>query len=289
MTLLFAGHDTTTSTVAFLFYELPAPAERDRLLAERDAVVATATRRSPSSWAATCRGWTCPRRDAAPLPAAWIGPRRSCAPFEFAGQRVPAGVPVNYSPGPATACRTCGTTRTRFARSASPPGGPRADPQGRLRAVRRRLAHVHRHALRPARDQGDRQPDPARLHARPRARVTRCASARCRRSARATGCPCACARARARAETNVTLTRAVSRRSVRSWASPTMSAGSSSSCSAPGRRRPGWTRRRSTRTSAPADQAPMPSRWATRRPRCASGRRAWRGSVTRARWRSSRP
>ena len=43
MTLLFAGHDTTTSTVAFLFYELARqPAERDRLLAERDAVPAAA-------------------------------------------------------------------------------------------------------------------------------------------------------------------------------------------------------------------------------------------------------
>ena len=29
-------------------------------------------------------------------PPAWIGPRRSVEPFEFAGHHVPGGVPVNY-------------------------------------------------------------------------------------------------------------------------------------------------------------------------------------------------
>src|SRR3712207_7579236 len=40
MTLLFAGHDTTTSTVAFLFYELDrTPEERARLEDEGAAVL----------------------------------------------------------------------------------------------------------------------------------------------------------------------------------------------------------------------------------------------------------
>ena len=30
-------------------------------------------------------------------PPAWVGPRRSAVDFEFAGHRIPAGVPVNYS------------------------------------------------------------------------------------------------------------------------------------------------------------------------------------------------
>jgi cytochrome P450 len=40
LTLLFAGHDTTTSTVAFLFYELARKPEwAERLARERDRVV----------------------------------------------------------------------------------------------------------------------------------------------------------------------------------------------------------------------------------------------------------
>src|SRR5215217_6216431 len=71
MTLLFAGHDTTTSTVTFLFYELARnPGEHDLDLAIDE----------------TLRMY----------PPAWIGPRRSIEPFELHGVRVPAGVLVNY-------------------------------------------------------------------------------------------------------------------------------------------------------------------------------------------------
>ncbi|MCW3038231.1 MAG: cytochrome [Solirubrobacterales bacterium] len=73
MTLLFAGHDTTTSTISFMFHELArqphhATAPMDRLLDE------------------TLRMY----------PPAWIGPRRSIEAFELCGQRVPGGVAVNY-------------------------------------------------------------------------------------------------------------------------------------------------------------------------------------------------
>jgi cytochrome P450 len=84
MTLLFAGHDTTTSTVAFLFYELArAPEARARVLADLDA---GSSAELDLAMDETLRLY----------PAAWIGPRRAVAAFEFAGHQVPGGVPVNY-------------------------------------------------------------------------------------------------------------------------------------------------------------------------------------------------
>jgi cytochrome P450 len=79
MTLLFAGHDTATSTVTFLFYELarspdeigPAAESEDRLDMAIDETLRL-------------------------YPPAWIGPRRSIDEFELAGVRVPGGVFVNY-------------------------------------------------------------------------------------------------------------------------------------------------------------------------------------------------
>jgi cytochrome P450 len=89
MTLLFAGHDTATSTVTFLFYELARnPDELGPLLDE-----AAATDDFMASM---------PRLDMALdetlrlYPPAWIGPRRSVEPFELCGVHVPGGVFVNY-------------------------------------------------------------------------------------------------------------------------------------------------------------------------------------------------
>jgi cytochrome P450 len=76
MTLLFAGHDTTTSTVAFLFYELA----RHPQLVDDDAFDLDLALDE------TLRLY----------PAAWIGPRRSIEPCVIAGVAVPGGVPVNY-------------------------------------------------------------------------------------------------------------------------------------------------------------------------------------------------
>jgi cytochrome P450 len=79
MTLLFAGHDTTTSTVAFLFYELGRnPGELEKL--EQDES------RMERVMDETLRMY----------PPAWIGPRRSIEPFELCGAPVPGGVLVNY-------------------------------------------------------------------------------------------------------------------------------------------------------------------------------------------------
>ena len=89
MTLLFAGHDTATSTVTFLFYELARnPGEIAPLVEE-------------VSGSEDLIGGM-PRLDMAldetlrMYPPAWIGPRRSIEPFELCGIHVPGGVFVNY-------------------------------------------------------------------------------------------------------------------------------------------------------------------------------------------------
>jgi cytochrome P450 len=79
MTLLFAGHDTATSTVTFLFYELARNLDEIAPAAESDD-------RLDMAIDETLRMY----------PPAWIGPRRSIDEFELGGVRVPAGVFVNY-------------------------------------------------------------------------------------------------------------------------------------------------------------------------------------------------
>ncbi len=97
MTLLFAGHDTTTSTVTFFFYELARHphelaalyAEQDELLGDRDPGLAEL-------------GGGLPRLEMALdetlrlYPPAWIGPRRAVEACELAGVPIPAGAYVNY-------------------------------------------------------------------------------------------------------------------------------------------------------------------------------------------------
>jgi len=77
MTLLFAGHDTTTSTVAFLFHEL---ARHPGLLEDGAFDLSLALDETLRLY-----------------PPAWIGPRRSIEPFTCCGVDVPGGVPVEYS------------------------------------------------------------------------------------------------------------------------------------------------------------------------------------------------
>jgi cytochrome P450 len=99
MTLLFAGHDTTTSTVSFMFYELARqPAIAARLQSEQDRQLRDG-RPSPSQLISgelaelelvldeTLRKY----------PPAWVGPRRAIEAFEFEGKTVPGRAFVNYS------------------------------------------------------------------------------------------------------------------------------------------------------------------------------------------------
>jgi cytochrome P450 len=99
MTLLFAGHDTTTSTIGFMFYELgrhPDVAaalrdEQDRVLGGEppDATLLMSGRLELLEMVQdeTLRMY----------PPAWIGARKSIERYEFAGQTVPGGAYVNYS------------------------------------------------------------------------------------------------------------------------------------------------------------------------------------------------
>jgi cytochrome P450 len=98
MTLLFAGHDTTTSTVAFMFYELARhPQHAARVVAEQRERL-----RGGRPTAEQLMGGDLPELEATleetlrMYPPAWIGPRRSVEPFEFEGTEVPGSAYVNY-------------------------------------------------------------------------------------------------------------------------------------------------------------------------------------------------
>lgn len=98
MTLMFAGHDTSTSTVTFTLHELARhPDVVAKLREEQDRVLGSS---SPSAEQL--------ERELPYLemvvdevlrlyPPAWIGPRRAVRDFEFGGYSVPRGAYVNYS------------------------------------------------------------------------------------------------------------------------------------------------------------------------------------------------
>ncbi len=96
MTLMFAGHDTSTSTLTFMMHELARhPDVTERLCEEQDRVLGGD---AP----------TVERLEEMPYldmvldevlrlyPPAWIGPRRAVRDFEFGGYTVPKGAYVNY-------------------------------------------------------------------------------------------------------------------------------------------------------------------------------------------------
>jgi cytochrome P450 len=100
MTLLFAGHDTTTSTVTFMFYELARnPEVARRLVAEQDAKLPGDGRLD----VAQLMGGEFSELEMTldetlrKYPPAWIGPRRSVNAFEFGGHTVPELAYVEYS------------------------------------------------------------------------------------------------------------------------------------------------------------------------------------------------
>ncbi len=98
MTLMFAGHDTSTSTLTFMMHELARhPDVHARLCEEQDEVLGGAVPTADQL-----------ERDMPYLdmvldevlrlyPPAWIGPRRAVREFEFGGYTVPPGAYVNYS------------------------------------------------------------------------------------------------------------------------------------------------------------------------------------------------
>jgi cytochrome P450 len=97
MTLMFAGHDTSTSTLTFMAHELARhPEVVARLCEEQDRVLDGAApdidkleREMPyldMVLDETLRLY----------PPAWVGPRRAVRDFEFGGHRVARGAYVNY-------------------------------------------------------------------------------------------------------------------------------------------------------------------------------------------------
>lgn len=97
-TLLFAGHDTSSSTLSFLLYQLARnPRALERVLEEQDRVL---NGRIPTADELSSR---LPELDMALsetlrlYPPVWFGPRMTVNDFVFAGYRIPAGTHVVHS------------------------------------------------------------------------------------------------------------------------------------------------------------------------------------------------
>jgi cytochrome P450 len=97
MTLMFAGHDTSTSTVTFALYELAhRPDALERLGEEQDRIL------GPAPPTIDQLENEMPYLDMVVdevlrlYPPAWIGPRRAVRNFDFGGFTVPRGAYVNY-------------------------------------------------------------------------------------------------------------------------------------------------------------------------------------------------
>ena len=99
MTLLFAGHDTTTSTVSFMFYELARhPWIADAIVAEQQAHAVGAMPSAGQMMGGELAELEMTLEETLrKYPPAWVGPRKSVEAFEFEGHMVPANAYVNYS------------------------------------------------------------------------------------------------------------------------------------------------------------------------------------------------
>jgi cytochrome P450 len=97
MTLMFAGHDTSTSTLTFMMYELARrpdvieklQEEQDRVLGGRTPDLETLERGMPYLEMVLDEVLRL-------YPPAWIGPRRAVREFDFNGHTVPQGAYLNY-------------------------------------------------------------------------------------------------------------------------------------------------------------------------------------------------
>jgi cytochrome P450 len=97
MTLMFAGHDTSTSTLTFMLHELARhPEVTRRLREEQDRVLGDADP-TPLQLEKEMPYLEMVLDEVLRLyPPAWIGPRRAVREFEFGGWTVPRGAYVNY-------------------------------------------------------------------------------------------------------------------------------------------------------------------------------------------------
>lgn len=95
ITLLYASHDTITSALSMLFYELARnPRELDAVVEEIAARDSESTKGPTEPLPRLLR---CLEETLRLYPPAWVGPRRNIREFEFEGVSVPAGSSVQYS------------------------------------------------------------------------------------------------------------------------------------------------------------------------------------------------
>ena len=172
MHLLFGGHDTSSSTLSFLVYELarhPEVAarirdEQDRVLDGRPPTVDELMKELPQLDMAldeTLRLY----------PPVWFGPRKAVKDFEFQGHHIPAGTHIMHSSWTSHRLPHVFPRARGVHPRALHAGGPRQAAEGRLHPVRRRPADLHRQALRPAGREGGRDLAAPALRVRARARL----------------------------------------------------------------------------------------------------------------------
>ena len=97
MTLMFAGHDTSTSTLTFMLHELARHPEVTRRLREEQEQVLGGASPTAQQLEKEMPYLDMVLDEVLRLyPPAWIGPRRAVREFEFGGCTVPRGAYVNY-------------------------------------------------------------------------------------------------------------------------------------------------------------------------------------------------
>jgi cytochrome P450 len=97
MTLMFAGHDTSTSTLTFMLHELARHPEATRRLREEQGKVLKGESPTAIQLEKEMPYLEMVLDEVLRLyPPAWIGPRRAVREFEFGGYTVPKGAYVNY-------------------------------------------------------------------------------------------------------------------------------------------------------------------------------------------------
>ncbi|MDQ6779090.1 MAG: cytochrome P450 [Actinomycetota bacterium] len=96
--MLFGGHDTSSSTLAFLLYELTRhPAVVARVVAEQDAVLGGHAPTAEQLMNGLPELRMAVEETLRLYPPVWMGPRLAVKSFEFGGHHVPAGTHVMHS------------------------------------------------------------------------------------------------------------------------------------------------------------------------------------------------
>ena len=156
LTLLLAGHETTTNALSWTFALLARhPLAASRLHAEVDAAYAGDAR--PTGLELSQLPWTtaCVDESMRLYPPAWLVLRHTDRPARIGSVDVPAGSTLVLSPFATQRIPALWPDADRFEPERFAPGGAahpaRRRPMAGLPAVRRRAEALHRRALRAAR------------------------------------------------------------------------------------------------------------------------------------------